>query len=82
MPRTWFSPPVCVETERPGVSYAVTSVERAAELLLEWPERGPEWRRAVEACAAAMKGERPASDARSAFIDAARAADRLLNIAS
>jgi hypothetical protein len=79
MPRTWFSPPVCVESERPGVAYAVTSAERAAALLQEWPERGPEWRRAVKACAAAIAGTKPAVDARSAFLAAARAADRLLN---
>lgn len=78
MPRTWFSPAVIVESERPGQSFAVTSVEKAAELLLEWSERGPEWRLAVEACAAAIKGEGAASAARAAFIDAAKAADRLL----
>lgn len=78
MQRTWFYPAVCVETEKPGQSYAVTSVEMAAQLLLGWPERGPEWREAVEACAAAMNGTRPVSEARSAFIAAARAADRLL----
>lgn len=76
--RTWFHPPVHVESVRPGVSYAVTSVEKAAELLLEWPERGPEWREAVAACAAAMKGKKSPSDARQAFLNAAIAADRLV----
>jgi hypothetical protein len=81
MPRTWFSPAVCVESEVPGLSHAVTSVEKAAELLLEWPQaaRGPEWRRAVAACAAAVKGKLPAGEARIAFLAAARAAERLLS---
>lgn len=79
MPRTWFSPAVTVETEQPGQCYAVTSVEKAAELLLDWPNEGPEWRRAVEACTAARQGEEPASAARSAFLAAARAAGRLID---
>jgi hypothetical protein len=78
--RTWFSPAVCVETEIPGCSYAVTSVEKAAELLLAWPEadRGPAWRAAVEACAAAIAGRKTPSAARAAFVEAVRAAERLL----
>jgi hypothetical protein len=81
MPRTWFSPAVRIESEVPGLSHAVTSVETAAELLLAWPEgaRGPEWRRAVEACAAAIEGTLPAGGARGAFLAAARAAERLLS---
>jgi hypothetical protein len=78
--RTWFSPAVCVETEIPGCSYAVTSVEKAAELLLAWPEadRGPAWRAAVAACAAAIAGDMTPAEARAAFLEAARAAGRLL----
>jgi hypothetical protein len=78
MVRTWFHPPVSVEMDRAGRSFAVNSVERAAEMLLQWPEHGPEWRRAVAACAAALKGKRPVAEARSAFLDAAKAADRLI----
>lgn len=38
MSRTWFSPHVCVESKRSGLSYSVTLVEHAAELLLQdWP---------------------------------------------
>lgn len=79
MQRTWFNPAVTIETERPGQCYAVTSVERAAELLLDWPNDGPEWRRAVEVCTAALQGEEPASAARSAFLAAAKAAGRLIS---
>ncbi|WP_436149938.1 DUF982 domain-containing protein [Bosea sp. LjRoot90] len=80
MPRHWFSPPVAIETSRPGQFLAVTSVEQAARQLLQWPAHGPEWRGAVSACAEALSGKKPASDARSAFVEAAKAADRLISI--
>ena len=41
MSRLWFDPPVSVESDRPGVVLAVSSVERAAELLLSWQAKGP-----------------------------------------
>lgn len=80
MGRHWFAPAVSIETKRPGQSCAVNSVELAAEQLLEWPEHGPEWFKAVAACADALTGEMSASKARSAFVDAARAADRLISV--
>jgi len=79
MGRHGFSPAVSVETAKAGRSCAVNSVEKAAEQLLEWPEHGPEWRKAVAACADAMTGQGSAVDTRTAFIDAARAAGRLLD---
>ncbi|CAN7620599.1 DUF982 domain-containing protein [Bosea sp. LjRoot237] len=78
MARHRFSPAVSVETARHGKCCAVNSVEKAAEQLLEWPEHGPEWRQAIAACADAMTGEMSAAEARSAFLDAAKAAGRLL----
>lgn len=80
MPRRWFSPAVFVESERPGQSYAVTSVEMAAAMLREWPVRGRAWRNAVEICAAASKGAATPDQARRAFAAAARGAGRLLDL--
>ncbi len=82
MPRTWFSPAVFVESDRPGQSYAVTSLEMAAAMLREWPVRGRAWRKAVEVCAAASKGAATADEARRAFAAAAKAAGRLLDLAA
>ncbi len=79
MPLHWFSPPVHVETDSLGRSYAVSNVEKAAEYLLQWRGDGASepWRMAVVACMAAMKDEIPADQARDAFEAAARAANRL-----
>lgn len=72
-----FNPAIRVEPGRPGRSCIVTTVEQAAELLLAWPPHGPEWRQALKACAEAIEGKRAPSEARSAFLAAAKAADRL-----
>jgi hypothetical protein len=74
----WFSPPVYVEIDSDGHSYAVTSVEKAAELLSAWPERSNEWEEAFRACAAAIHGKATADEARIAFERAAAAANRLI----
>jgi hypothetical protein len=80
MGRHWFDPAVTVESAQPGVSYAVSSVEQAADQLLEWPEHhGPEWREAAAACADALAEVGSADEARAAFIAAAKAADRLIS---
>ncbi|WP_352720277.1 DUF982 domain-containing protein [Mesorhizobium sp. M0306] len=47
----WFSPPVYVKTDRPGVTYGCNNVESAAEELLKWTKMGPKWRKAVQLCA-------------------------------
>lgn len=78
MEPNWFSSPVYVETDRAGCSYAVTSVEKAAELLMAWPERSNEWEEAFRACAAAVHGKKSADEARIAFEKAAAAANRLI----
>ncbi|MCU4178216.1 DUF982 domain-containing protein [Bosea sp. BH3] len=78
MPLHWFTPPVYVETERPGERYAVTNIERAAEFLLLWRKHcpGDEWHRAVQACMAAIKGQGSVDEARETFGTAARACGR------
>lgn len=80
MPLHWFSPPVYVEDDKPGVSYAVTNVEKAGEYLLAWKALGasPSWQAAVRACMAAMKGEGTADDAREAFEEAAKECHKLI----
>lgn len=72
MPRLWFSPPVSVSSEQPGLTIVISSVERAAERLLVWEKRGPKWRLAVEACTAALNGTVAVDEARAAFLEAAK----------
>jgi hypothetical protein len=67
-----FSPAICLEPGR-----LLTTVEEAAELLLTLPPHGPEWRLALKACADVIEGKKSASEIRSAFLAAAKAADRL-----
>lgn len=78
MGRHWFNPAVYVESSGAGRFHAVTSSERAAELLMAWPERSNEWEEAFRACAAAVHGKRSADEARIAFERAAAAANRLI----
>ncbi|WP_082613889.1 DUF982 domain-containing protein [Bosea sp. Root483D1] len=66
MPRHWFRRPVCIEASKPEQCLAVTSVEQAAKLLVEWPERSNEWEEAFRACAAAIHGKGTVIEARSA----------------
>ncbi len=70
----WFSPPVYVTTGKLAERYAVTNIERAAEYLLSWRDRGmgPDWQKAVRACTAALKSEGGTEEARSSFEAAAR----------
>ena len=79
MARHWFSPPVHIQTERVGSSFAVTNVERAAEYLLSWREHGdcPIWREAVATCMAAIQNRAPVEDARATFVAAAKRWDKL-----
>jgi hypothetical protein len=79
MGRHWFSPAVSVETAKPGQPCAVNSVEKAAEQLFAWPDRGPEWREAVDSCADALTGQISVAQVRAAFLVAARAAGRLID---
>ena len=69
-----FDRPVLVNAQAGRV--AVASVRQAYDLLadVDWPaERGDRHRDAVETCLKVLDGHRAASDAREAFIAAARA---------
>lgn len=79
MPMYWFTPAVKVETGIRGRGYAVTNVQRAAELLLSWRHvAGPKWKIAVRICTRCLDGEIPANEVREPFRDAAREAGKLL----
>ncbi|MER8396403.1 DUF982 domain-containing protein [Mesorhizobium sp. M0045] len=67
----WFSPPVYVKTDRPGITYGCNNVEGAAEELMKWTERGPKWNLAVQACSDAFEGRVSPNDVRKAFEEAA-----------
>lgn len=80
MPRIWFQPPVKVETGKPGLSVVVSSVERAAKVLLDWPEtaHGPKCQVAAVVLMRALKGEASPDEARAAFEKAARESGTLI----
>lgn len=67
-----FENPVTVRLGR--APRTVASTEDAAQLLqgVDWPERGPDHRDASETCIKVMEGTRSVSDARTAFLRAAR----------
>lgn len=75
----WFNPPVSVKTRQQGVRYEVNNVQAAAENLLEWPNRGRHWNKAVQACLAALAGDLSPDDVRTAFEAAAREEGMLLD---
>ncbi|TWB61670.1 uncharacterized protein DUF982 [Rhizobium sp. ERR 922] len=75
MPQNWWGKPVTVETQKVGQRLAITSVERAAEFMLqEWPSsaRGKAFNRAQGALLEALEGTRSADKAKTAFIAALR----------
>ncbi|MES0134480.1 DUF982 domain-containing protein [Mesorhizobium sp. M0016] len=58
--------------------YNVSNVEGAAEQLLQFKKHGAHWRRATEACIAAMEGRATAQEVRRCFRLAAKAEGVLL----
>ncbi|MER9669957.1 DUF982 domain-containing protein [Mesorhizobium sp. M0203] len=72
MATDWFSPPVYVRTDRPGVSYGSNNVEGAAEELMKWTKMGPKWRKAVQLCADALQDRVTPEEVRQAFEAAAK----------
>lgn len=80
MPNLFFSSPVRVMVDPRGATADVVStVRRAAELLLEdWPAGGgPALTAAKAACLAALEGTGTVAAARAAFVAAAKEADVL-----
>ncbi|WEX07283.1 DUF982 domain-containing protein [Chelativorans sp. AA-79] len=71
-----FHKPVVIERRRVDRDRVVVNTRVALDALLhEWPEMDcPQRMRALKACLAVIRGERPPSSARRAFVTAARAA--------
>ena len=69
-----FDAPVTVEVGQVGKYRLVSTTREAADCLLTvWPlNRGPRHRDAVDACLKVLDGHRSTSDARDAFIEAAK----------
>lgn len=76
-----FHKPVQVQIGRVDRDQVVTNTRHAALLLLKnWPNRdSPKRRSAMKACLQVIRGEKPPSVARRAFIAAARDVSVLLN---
>lgn len=76
-----FDTPVRIMFGPLGPIRVVNSTKEAAALLADtqWPgQRGARHRDAVDACLKVLDGHRSTADARNAFVEAARAADMLV----
>lgn len=74
-PKRW-SRPVTYAESRFGDTRTIVSTGEAAKILTSrWPtQRGLELRRAQKVCTEVLAGKRPPSEARQAFLDAAKEA--------
>nr|WP_245477415.1 MULTISPECIES: DUF982 domain-containing protein [unclassified Mesorhizobium] len=69
-----FETPVTVKSGAEGTTQLLRTVREASDYLLNnWPgKRSPKHREALQACHDALAGDKPAMNARRAFIAAAR----------
>ncbi len=76
----YFARPVIVQTGRLDRERIVTNTRHAAIVLLhEWPDKAcPKRKVAMQRCVEVMRGEKPPSTARKAFVSAARQAGLLI----
>lgn len=75
-----FHRPVIVQTGRIDRERVVGDTRAAAEVLLrDWPNEGSRRERAMQAVLEVIRGEKPPSHARNAFIAAAKEARVLLD---
>jgi hypothetical protein len=80
MPNIKFHKPVIVQPGRIDRERVVVSVKDAATVLLrDWPRASHKREKAMLACLDVIKGMKPPSHARRAFISAAKDARILLN---
>lgn len=79
--RRYFARPVTVQTGRIDRIRVVTNTSHAAIILLhEWPDKTCERRKiAMQRCVEVLRGEKPPSVARKAFVAAARRAGLLID---
>lgn len=78
----YFANPVTVQTGRIDRIRVVTNTSHAAVILLhEWPDKTCERRKiAMQRCVEVLRGEKPPSAARKAFVAAARRAGLLVEV--
>ena len=76
-----FETPVTVKSGTAGATQLLRSAREASDYLLNsWPgKRSPKHREALQACHDALAGDKPAMNARRAFIAAAREVDVLVS---
>lgn len=76
-----FEVPVTVKSATPGSTQLLRTAREASDYLLNnWPaKRSPKHRAALQACHDALAGDKPAMNARRAFIAAAREVDLLVS---
>ncbi|BAV52344.1 DUF982 domain-containing protein [Mesorhizobium sp. AR02] len=72
-----FETPVTVKSVTAGSTQLLRTAREASDYLLNsWPgKRSPKHRAALQACHDALAGDKPAMNARRAFIAAAREVD-------
>lgn len=72
-----FETPITVKSATAGTTQLLRSAREASDYLLNsWPgKRSPKHRAALQACHDALAGDKPAMNARRAFIAAAREVD-------
>lgn len=75
-----FETPVTVKAATTGADLLLRTAREANDYLLNsWPgKRSPKHRAALQACHDALAGDKPAMNARRAFIAAAREVDVLV----
>ncbi|ESY73713.1 hypothetical protein X743_08725 [Mesorhizobium sp. LNHC252B00] len=79
MPLGYFHSPVPIRTIGPGdIRCDINHIQAAREQLLQWPNRGPKWYLAADACLAAIDGKVPPDEVRKVFVEAAMEAGFLL----
>lgn len=76
-----FDTPVTVRSDTAGATLLLRSAREASDFLLNsWPgKRSPKHRAALQACHDAISGDKPAMNARRAFVAAAREVDVFVN---
>lgn len=81
MENSRFETPIAVKSPQGGVNQLLRTAREASDYLMNsWPgKRSPKHRAALQACHDAIAGDKPAMNARRAFIAAAREASVLVS---
>lgn len=74
-PKRWSRPVTFEENVRGSYRTIISTKEASRILLTKWPTvSGREYRRAQQVCLDVLDGKKPPSEARKAFLDAAKEA--------